>query len=73
MREIINKNHTDMCRFDGRDDDGYQKFLGALKGYLSSIVLDTQRMEQNEISLEDTSETSRKAKKSDEQAAHYGK
>lgn len=35
---MINQNHMEMCRFNGRGDDGYQKFLGALRGVLAFLV-----------------------------------
>lgn len=44
QRDMINKNHMEMCRFGSRDDDGYEKFLGALRGYLKGIEADKQRM-----------------------------
>ena len=37
QRDMINKNHTEMCRFANRDDDGYEKFLVALRDHLESI------------------------------------
>ena len=37
-QDTINQNHMEMCRFQDRDDDGYQKSLGALKQLISSSV-----------------------------------
>ena len=34
---MINKNHMEMCRFTSRDDDGYEKFLVALRDYKEAI------------------------------------
>lgn len=42
---MINKNHMEMCRFGSRDDDGYEKFLDALRGYLKDIKVEKGRME----------------------------
>lgn len=34
---MINKNHMEMCRFASQDDEGYEKFLVALRGYVEAI------------------------------------
>ena len=43
---MINKNHMEMCRFGSRDDDGYEKFLDALRGYLKDMTAEKERMEE---------------------------
>ena len=35
--DTINANHMGMCRFEGRDDDGYEKFDGALTRILNNL------------------------------------
>lgn len=46
QRDMINKNHMEMCRFWSRDDDGYEKFLDALRGYLKEIATEKERIEE---------------------------
>lgn len=36
----------EICRIGSRDDDGYDKFLGALQGYLKDIEADKERMKE---------------------------
>lgn len=38
----------EMCRFEGRDDDGYKKFLGALKRCLRSVSHENQQVSQQD-------------------------
>ena len=42
-RDTINANHMEMCRFQSREHDEYQKFLGALKEFLKSSARGKQR------------------------------
>jgi acetylglutamate synthase len=37
IKESINSNHMDMCRFKSRADDGYKKMLFALNLYVGQI------------------------------------
>ena len=37
IRDSINANHVNMCKFKGRDDDGYRKFLQALNPCVTNI------------------------------------
>ena len=34
---MVPGNHMEMCRFASRDDEGYKKFLVALRGYVEVI------------------------------------
>ena len=43
---MINKNHIEMCRFGRRDEDGYEKFLDALRGYLKNIKAGKKRTQE---------------------------
>lgn len=45
---MINNNHMEMCRFKGKDDDGYEKFLDALRGYLKDVAVENGRMEEDQ-------------------------
>ena len=35
--DTIHANHMNMCRLDGKDDDGYEKFSGVLEKYIGQI------------------------------------
>ncbi|KAM0796938.1 hypothetical protein BDR22DRAFT_936967 [Usnea florida] len=37
QRNMISKNHMEMCRFSSKDDEGYEKFLVALRDYIKDI------------------------------------
>lgn len=37
IKEFINSNHMDMCRFKSRTDDGYKKVLFAINLYVGQI------------------------------------
>ncbi|KAL9627683.1 MAG: hypothetical protein Q9164_007527 [Protoblastenia rupestris] len=41
LKDFINANHMNMCKFKGRDDDGYVKFLSALNRYISGLPQQT--------------------------------
>ena len=41
--DTIHANHMNMCRFNAKDDDGYEKFSGVLAKYIGQI-----RTEKNE-------------------------
>ena len=51
---MISKNHMEMCRFASRDDDGYEKFLVALKAYIEAIK--TIKPERQHTEVEDERE-----------------
>lgn len=36
-KDFINANHMDMCRFAGRDDEGYVKVRGVLGRFVADI------------------------------------
>ena len=46
IKESINANHMNMCKFKGRDDDGYKKFLFALNLYVNKILEDNGQARQ---------------------------
>ena len=35
--DTIHANHMNMCRFNAKDDDGYEKFRGALAKFIEEI------------------------------------
>lgn len=47
MRDTINRNHMNMCRFEGADDEGYIKFLGALRGFLKAVEINNEQPRQD--------------------------
>ena len=49
---MINKNHMEMCRFVNQDDDGYEKFVVALKGYVRAIESAQQLAEEGRLASE---------------------
>ena len=51
---MISKNHMEMCRFASRDDDGYEKFIVALKAYIEAIK--TIKPERQHTEFEDERE-----------------
>ena len=51
---MINKNHMEMCRFASKDDNGYEKFLIALKVYIEASK--ANKPERQHIELEDERE-----------------
>ncbi|KAI9750095.1 MAG: hypothetical protein M1835_001442, partial [Candelina submexicana] len=44
----INADHVNMCRFRGRDDDGFEKFVGAMAALLKNIKQRSQTIEVKE-------------------------
>lgn len=42
-RDTINQNHMNMCRFQSCEDEGYQKFSGALKGFLGALAAEKEQ------------------------------
>ena len=49
---MINKNHMEMCRFASKDDDGYEKFLVALRGYIKTIEGKKAERQLAEVAVE---------------------
>ena len=47
--DVVDANHMNMCKFTGTDDNGYEKFKGALQRNLRSL---TRRDERGEDDLE---------------------
>ena len=46
---MINKNHMEMCRFASQGDDGYEKFLVALKVYIEAIKATEPERQNTEL------------------------
>lgn len=36
-KDIINANHMDMCRFNGKADEGYRRVASVLSKYIADI------------------------------------
>ena len=49
QRDMMNKNYTDMCRFEDRRDADYQKVLGVFEDCLDAIERSKQQSETEEI------------------------
>ena len=52
QRDMINKNHMEMCRFASRDDDSYEKFLVALIDYVEAIKKKASERQLAELEVE---------------------
>ncbi|KAI9745365.1 MAG: hypothetical protein M1835_002606, partial [Candelina submexicana] len=54
--DYINANHVNMCRFWGRDDDGYEKFAGALAESLDAIKQNFRKAEAEKLEAKQAEE-----------------
>ena len=52
-RDTIHANHMNMCRLNGKDDDGYEKFSGVLENYIGQIR--TEKKKADEVRRESQS------------------
>ena len=51
--DTIHANHMNMCRLNGKDDDGYEKFSGVLEKYIGQIR--TEKSKANKVRRESQS------------------
>ncbi|KAI9745361.1 MAG: hypothetical protein M1835_002615 [Candelina submexicana] len=58
--DYINANHVNMCRFWGRDDDGYEKFAGALAESLDAIKQKFRKAEAEKLEAKQAEEAQRR-------------
>ena len=56
-RDTINRNHVNMCRFHGRDDEHYRMFLGAFRSLLSYSLKEAEKLEKFDQLHEGSSKT----------------
>ena len=47
VKEILNADHREMCRFEGRKDPGYVQMYQAIDGYIRKLKENLQLEEQS--------------------------